>query len=257
MRCVCKQWDALALKAIALGSALKMRQLPLIVPETYDGPVQLCFDGVTDLVDLSQLYAYKRIASLKFKDCQFTNFNAVELAGWLRTGAAIHSIKLIRSGIGTSASNTLADALKCNRSVTALDLSGNGIGNEGANAIAALLEVNTHIKSLELDKINATGTGVAAIATALRVNNSLTSLNISGNELLHKGEMALKEALAVNKTLKTLCVSNIRDSNNTIASTLRSALKSNTSITSLDISGNHIVEIISVITEHIMLLLFC
>ena len=152
----------------------------------------------------------------------------------------------------------LAQALRVNTSVKTLNLSCNPlVGYEGAKALAQMLGgngvescgiVNTTLEYVVLSDYNIGPVGAQHLAQALRVNTSVKTLDLSHNLLGDEGAKALAEILGgngaessgtANTTLKHINLS-FCSIGPVGAQHLAQALRVNTSVKTLKLSGNHL-----------------
>jgi len=136
--------------------------------------------------------------------------------------------------LGFSNISELAEALKSNRSLKKLDLRRNRFGPAGGVALAGALKVNIALTDLNLCG-GSDLTDIKELAEALKSNRSLSKLNLSYNKFGAAGGVALAGALKVNVALTNLVLFNC---NLTDIKELAEALKSNRSLSKLDLSGN-------------------
>ena len=109
-----------------------------------------------------------------------------------------------------------------------------------ATEVAKALEVNTTLTSLNLEKSQVGDEGGVAIAKALGVNTSLIKLNLRNCSIGYEGCTALGKAFEVNNTMVDICLmDNQIDADGRIAFAFTKALGVNTSLTKVDLQGNH------------------
>lgn len=159
--------------------------------------------------------------------------------------------------MGPLGTEALSDALKVNKSLTNLDLRSNQIGASGAKALSDALEINTTLTKLDLT-CNGVGTSeIRFLSKAIKINSSLTTLNLSCNEigeqrqrspprpyeitmiptLLELGRCTLPEAL---KKIDEFFTGMDETMDDYGLFSLSESLKTNTTLTNLDLGGNKI-----------------
>ena len=104
------------------------------------------------------------------------------------------------------------------------------------------LMVNKQCTELSLNSNNITQRGALILADGLRKNKTLVSLKLNGNQLSDKGVSAIAKILeAANQTLETLDLGS-NDITDQGAIDLGAMLKTNTTLTNLDLSMNRLGE---------------
>ena len=152
-------------------------------------------------------------------------------------------------------STSFIPALQANRTLTHLNLCDTRIGDVIAIALGEVLPSNRSLTHLRLHDNNITHVGAEALAKGLLSNNVLVDLDIRGNRIGNQGAVALSKALESNRTLSSfhLGVQIDRDppdftsadeKNECIddsgITAIVNALRSNNSLTYLDIRGNKV-----------------
>ncbi|KAL1512428.1 hypothetical protein AB1Y20_005683 [Prymnesium parvum] len=208
------------------------------------------------------------LTSLNLRDNRIGDEGAAHIAETLKTNATLTSLNLRDNRIGDEGAAHIAETLKTNTTLTSLHLHNNRIGAEGAAHIAEALKTNATLTSLHLDDNRIGGEGAAHIAEALKTNATLTSLHLDENNIGAEGAAHIAEALKTNATLTSLHLDGApplrrRDRHATHPTALRhcpalplshtqnnigaegaahiaEALKTNTSLTSLNLRGTNI-----------------
>lgn len=188
----------------------------------------------------------------------------------LKTNTTLSSLKMCdtntkrqRGFFHPTCCTALMEVLKGNSSLTKLDISDVHMGSEQAEALAKILQDNTTLKSLK-PGYSVGAEGGKALAGALRKNTTLTHLDMHRREIGYEGGIAFGEALKNNSTLKNLDLSDnrsmiwIKNSHypytgdgchdrekekalaNAFGKIFGEALKSNTTLTALNLSDNYI-----------------
>jgi Ran GTPase-activating protein (RanGAP) involved in mRNA processing and transport len=217
------------------------------------------------LQEFTVLLPENRLTRINLSGEVFGNAGAVVLGAYLADTKSLTDLRLRRSAISWIGCRTLAKAMQFNSSVTHLDLSQNQFTDlvqthtrvekilEGADFMAVLelaraIQVNSTLETLNVSS-NSLGprgpTGISAVGEAMLVNAKIKCLDLSSNFLCgakgnrFKGFMKVSKALAANSTLVDLCLTDNR-LNSDAAVILASGFKDNSSITTLDISGNEL-----------------
>lgn len=134
----------------------------------------------------------------------------------------------------------LVEALTGNTILKELYLIGNKIGDEGASLLADLLKQNGTLELLDLSSNNIGDEGAAALSEVLMSNTSLKTLLLADNKLQLLAGKELAKALESNSTLETLSVARNEKLFGAGVSSIITALKNNTSLKSLSLSGIHL-----------------
>ncbi|KAL1504242.1 hypothetical protein AB1Y20_010651 [Prymnesium parvum] len=175
-----------------------------------------------------------------------------EVLARLAQGAT--SLDLSGNRIGDEGTNEVAAALTTNTTLTSLRLSGNDIGAEGLREVAAALKTNTTLTSLDLSGNGIGAEGAREVAAALKTNTTLTSLDLSVRRLPLRSHLLRPHPTPSTRPhtpappplrphhLHPPITS--RTADNRIgakgAKEVAAALKTNTTLTSLNLSGNDI-----------------
>ncbi|XP_051763825.1 NACHT, LRR and PYD domains-containing protein 12-like isoform X19 [Ctenopharyngodon idella] len=151
----------------------------------------------------------------------------------------LETLKLFDCNITAEGCAALASALRSNSLLRELDLTGNIIGGGGLTLLSdGLKDPHCKLEKLWLFDCNITAEGCAALASALRSNSHLRELNLSGNIIGDGGLTLLSDGLKdphckLEKLWLSQC--NITDEG---CAALASALRSNSHLRELNLSGN-------------------
>ncbi|XP_072893968.1 NACHT, LRR and PYD domains-containing protein 3-like [Hemitrygon akajei] len=153
----------------------------------------------------------------------------------------IQKLELGYVGLTDCGAEDLASALSTNQTLTELNLSGNELGDSGVKLVtAALRKSECKIQKLWLYGVGLTDSGAEDLASALSTNQTLTELELSGNELGDSGVKLVSASLR-NPECKIqkleLVDVGLTDSG---TDDLASALRTNSSLTELGLSGNEL-----------------
>ncbi|XP_072892597.1 NACHT, LRR and PYD domains-containing protein 12-like [Hemitrygon akajei] len=151
----------------------------------------------------------------------------------------IQKLRLRDVSLTDSGAEDLVSALSTNPSLTDLDLSVNKLGDSGVKLVsAALRNPECKIQKLRLDKVGLTDSGAEDLVSALSTKPSLTDLDLSGNKLGDSGVKLVSAALMNPECkIQKLELNNV-DLTDSGAEDLVSALRTNPSLTELDLSYN-------------------
>ena len=110
----------------------------------------------------------------------------------------------------------IANALRVNGGLTALDLSYNYLMDEGVSAVCEVIQSNKETKLASLNfGYNAIGpVGANSVVAMVSVTGALTKLSLAQNKLEEEGTKAICEALKQNTTLKELDISGDHNGSN-------------------------------------------
>ncbi|ORZ27552.1 hypothetical protein BCR44DRAFT_1455572 [Catenaria anguillulae PL171] len=182
---------------------------------------------------------------------QITDKGGAILAKWLRTTQTLRELILASNSLGPGAGSVLSESLTVNTTLTTLDLSHNNLGNDGGMAVAGMLQVNTTLTRLRLARCDLSLPALIALCTVLHHNRTLRSLDISDNSggvqhrapSLHSDFVRhLSHMLAANKSLADLSLAKLGIDDYDMAQHLGPALAAATSLESLDLSSNRIMQ---------------
>lgn len=170
----------------------------------------------------------------------------------------------------------LLRAMRTNTSVRSLDLSNNKLTDAIGESLGKMLEKNTRLVSLNVGFNELTSQSLGTIGDALKVNSALTSLALESNPIMllskeqHAGTNsgpsmslnssgsggngkidAFTSAIAMNSTLTALNVFSTH-MNYDVGRALAQAFVKNTSIVSLEVGGNSLLQSdIALISNHL------
>ena len=204
------------------------------------------------------------LKKLSLVDCSINAEDAKLLSEILKTKITLTTLNLSCNNIGVLGAQYISEALKTNRTLTTLDLSFSDIGILGTHYISEALKINRTLTTLDLSYNNIGDLGAQHISKALQINGTLTTLGLTGNYIETLGGHCISEALDENSktTLTTLDLAqndiatfkippnselttlflgdnNIRGDG---VRQLAEKLSNNTTLTSLNISGNGVPE---------------
>ena len=193
--------------------------------------------------------AYYLSESLKTNSCltaldlggnRISCIGATCLSFALQTNSTLTYLNLGFCNIGNSGVKALCEALQHNTTLTNLDLTGTDIGSSRAKFLAEALSINNNLTTLNLNQTGADALAAQFLSDALRVNTSLTTLHLGYSPSIGgAGVLFLSEFLENDATLTHLSLKFNRVEMRGVCH-LFDALKCNTSLSSLDLTGNYI-----------------
>ncbi len=157
----------------------------------------------------------------------------------VRYNKALSVLKVRGNLLGADTGHAFADGVARHRSLTWLDLSGNLILPEGGKALALKLNAARRSALTRLDAAdNHLGKKAAKLFSAtLKRNRVLLHLDLSRNELGTASGIAFATSLLANRTLETLAIAGNGMGPN-VAKNLARSLTKNASLKDLDLSDN-------------------
>ncbi|XP_048011232.1 NACHT, LRR and PYD domains-containing protein 3-like isoform X1 [Megalobrama amblycephala] len=249
----------------ALASALRsnshLRELDLSENKLGDGGLMFLSDGLKD--------PHCKLEKLMLNKSGVTAEGCAALASALRSNSHLRELDLTENKIGDGGLTLLSDGLKdphCK--LEKLTLWNCNITDEGCAALASALRSNSHLRELDLTEnklgcrgltllsdglkdphskleklklydCGITAEGGAALATTLRSNSHLRELDLTWNKIGGGGLILLSDGLDPHCKLEKLM---LRYCNITTVgcAALASALRSNSHLRELDLSGNNL-----------------
>ena len=206
------------------------------------------------------------IASFTQHQSWIKNFGARELGKCLRSFRHLTHLKFRGDFISSEGAAALAEVIRASHSLTHLSLRNAGVRDLDAIVIGNALQSNCSLTHLTLAENQIHDLGAIVLANSLNSNRSLQYVDLSDNDVGDSGAQELARVLRSNSSLTFLDLSNplrseenvkpvvILDSDSEIhqhfvrcdligasgASSLARALRSNRSLTYLDLSFNEI-----------------
>jgi hypothetical protein len=163
----------------------------------------------------------------------------------LQTNKSVHTLKLLGVPFTTPEDTTIFQSLRETTSLRTLDMTRSHFAPEAASAFAGELSQNISLTRLNLDQCGLSDACLEQIISALGNNTIIQDLNLTQNSAHSLALTALAKLVASEGTqLKSLNLSHqilTGDQEELDLASLAhavDALRTNTSITSLDISGN-------------------
>lgn len=157
---------------------------------------------------------------------------------------ALEVLDLRGNAIADVGCAAIADGVKKSRYLRSLDLSWNPLGKRGGYHLAEMLDGQEVLLELKLAHTDLDTAAIIAICSILRGDASaLAHLDIGGARLAaEQHEDVAKHAatmLGLNRRLQSLCLANCRIGDDSVAH-LAQALRTNTSLTCLDLRANRV-----------------
>lgn len=137
--------------------------------------------------------------------------------------------------IGQEGAKKLAPALAVNKSLKVLELHGANIGAEGATACCHSMIHNTSIHAINFNQNDIGDSGAISVANLLQMGR-ISTLGLSENNITYKGVTALSHAFNFSN-LTGIDLGGNSNIGNSGAIEISKALRSNISITSIDLRG--------------------
>jgi hypothetical protein len=146
----------LALRGIALHGSIRVRDLQMLLPHGYSGPVNidLCDDGISGVFEIEitlliqvlrkqeQEQHKNKITSLGISFYSILKHEAKALCDVLRYNSTILSLYLSYNDIDEGGAVALSDMLYCNNTITRLNLGWNNIPDYGVIKLSEALRGN-------------------------------------------------------------------------------------------------------------------
>lgn len=220
----------------------------------------------TDLPVLTS--GFERNHTLKHLSISNNSFmNSASLMKSIMINTKLRFLKISNCGVTSESIEYLAQALSRGHQLIYLDISNNRIGSNGISVLFRVLSDNIYLTELFISNVDATSDVAASfnlflsknrviheldfskndlgdhmaevLAMSIGHQTSLVTLNLSSCRISDQGVLSIGKALQPNITLKKLI---LRDNffTKNAGFQLLDVLRSNTSITSLDISSNQI-----------------
>ncbi|XP_072133413.1 uncharacterized protein [Mobula birostris] len=225
-------------------------------------------DSGVKLVSAALKKSRCKLQELQLRNVGLTDSGAKDLASTLRTNRSLmelnlndnklgdSGVKLVSAalkkakckiqklwlrdvGLTDSGAKDLASALSSNPSLTELNLGANKLGDSGVKLVsAALKNSECKIQKLWLYDVGLTDSGAKDLNSTLSTNQSLTELSLNDNKLGDSGVKLVSEALKISECkIQKLSLRNVGLTDSGVEDLL-SALRTNPSLTELNLSGN-------------------
>ncbi|XP_072133528.1 uncharacterized protein [Mobula birostris] len=225
-------------------------------------------DSGVKLVSAALKKSRCKLQELRLRNVGLTDSGAKDLASTLRTNRSLmelnlndnklgdSGVKLVSAalkkakckiqklwlrdvGLTDSGAKDLASALSSNPSLTELNLGANKLGDSGVKLVsAALKNSECKIQKLWLYDVGLTDSGAKDLNSTLSTNQSLTELSLNDNKLGDSGVKLVSEALKLSECkIQKLSLRNVGLTDSGVEDLL-SALRTNPSLTELNLSGN-------------------
>lgn len=165
---------------------------------------------------------------------------STHIAKAMATNSTLQILDLSDNNITAKESIEIANMLRANTKLACLNLNNNPIRPVGVIAMSLALCHNTTLSYLLLRNTGLDNQGYGALASCLQVNTAIRILDLGHNELIGAGGRSFLETLAQNTTLADLNLERVNLNSNEMISVLCTALQSNTTLKSLNLSCNGI-----------------
>ena len=215
--------------ALSALSALRMRGCAL----TDAGVAPIC-----RALHHADAAASSQLAELALASNGLTAASADALAAAVRELPTLQSLDMSYNPLGRAGCVAIGEALAEVRALTCLSLASVGLDDEGCAALAEIISVVPSLSELDLDGNAASDGAVGALLGMASRSDALASLRLSANAIGTPGALAVAAHLVARPAgpLRSLSLSN-----NALGAAggdaLRAALRSNTAIAELSLTG--------------------
>lgn len=141
------------------------------------------------------------INTIDFDNKQIGSAGIQILAGALKSSTQVTTLKLSNNSLGLAGAQVLAAVLKVNKKITHIYAGNNQIGDAGALVFAQALESNNTVICVDLGDNQIGNDGARGLAQALKTNKTLTSLNLVKNQIDDRGAYELEQGIQSNEKL--------------------------------------------------------
>ena len=201
-----------------IGAQLSEEDIPVIIDNvcTNQALTHLYLEscGISDLGAISLADDLRTNVSLKHFSVVENTPSTVGLKAFaqaLHSNCVLTHLLLTYNGKGDEVAEAFSKALEINTTLTHLELRNceeteDAIGPLGASAFARALTRNRTLKFLSLVFSSIRDSGALAFADALHTNSTLTQLDLCGNDIGDLGTEAICKALQFNYVMTHLCL---------------------------------------------------
>lgn len=185
----------------------------------------------------------KSLCSLNLSKSTFYNFKS--FCEGLKNNLYLTDLTLSKTNLKNKDLYELNEVLKINSNLTSLDLSNNNLYSNNDNEdeliyLIDILKTKSSLTYLNLENVNLNGNCLNKLNDLLKYNSSLTSLNLSNNDLSFNNNiytLSLIKTLKINSSLTNLNLEHTQLNCKCLIK-LGKVLKNNSNLISLNISKN-------------------
>lgn len=188
---------------------------------------------------INSIMMNKNLRYLQVNNCGITAASIEHLANALSSGHQLIYLDISNNHVGSNGISVLFRVLAENIYLTELFMSNVEANSDISTSFNLFLSKNEVIHELDISKNNLGDNFANVLAMSITEQKSLVKLNLSSCRISDEGVLAVGKALQANKTLKKLILRDNFLSKN-CGYDLLDVIKSNKSITSLDMTSNHI-----------------
>ena len=196
----------------------------------------ICFEGAVALAEV--IRASRSLTHLCLRNAGIGDLEVLVITNALQSNRTLIHLSLAQNQIHDLGAIVLANSLNSNRSLQYVDLSDNDVGYSGAQELARILRSNSSLTFLDLSKISSSpniGKPVVRLDSDFEIRQHF----VRGELIGAPGASSLARALRSNRSLTYLDVS-FNEIGKAGAAALAEALQTNCTLSHLFLCGNAI-----------------
>lgn len=188
---------------------------------------------------ITMIMDHSSTGSLTLSNCckETSVFNALNES--LRTN---QSLKVLRLSGSSFFAECCLDDLRYNCTLKELDLRGNHLSEAAVKSLSTTLRKSSGLEILKLDNCDLEDSTMTQIMESLIDHKTLKELDLSNNAASSKALHTMAQLIQGNRVLRRLSMNALRVQENLDPAVLFQAIAKNTSLSHLDISGNHFTD---------------